>query len=176
MDTLNVTISWGEGSPENYVLATPKDEAFFLLLFHNYSAVGDFAFSISASDWTGAVTWANRTLTIGEYRPIKQIEDQENRLLAIIVAVVVGVFLAIMLVVLGYVGYRFSKKETEVEFDLKDLKADRERNKAGTGTDFDQRRILQIPKESIMLRTTATEEAPQEAVPVIIGKITFDEE
>jgi len=175
MDTLNVTVRWGDGSKEDYLLITPKGDILFLLLFHNFSAVGDYTLSISAVDWTGAWSWSNDTLIINEYRPIRRIKDEENRLLAIIVAVVVGVFLAIMLVVLGYIGYRFSKKETEVEFDLKDLKGDSERNKVGTGTDFDQRRVLQIPRESIMLRTPPKEEAVEEA-PIIKGTITFDEE
>ncbi len=176
MDTLNVTVKWGDGESEGYVLMTPKDEVLFLLLFHNFSIVGDYQLSISAVDWTQTRSWSNHTLTINEYTPIKRIESDENRLLAIIVAVVVGIFLAIMLVVLGYIGYRFSKKETEVEFDLKDLKGESERNKAGTGTDFDQRRVLQIPKESIMLRTPPPKEELSGGVPIISGTITFDEE
>jgi hypothetical protein len=176
MDTLNVTVRWGDGAEEHYLLMTPKEDILFLLLFHNFSAVGDYPFSTSAVDWTGITTWSNNTLTINEYTPIKRIEDEENRLIAIIVAVVVGVFLAIMLVVLGYIGYRFSKKETEVEFDLKDLKGDSERNKVGTGTDFDQRRVLQIPKESIMIRSPPPKEGVADDAPIIKGTITFDEE
>jgi hypothetical protein len=176
MDTLNVTVLWGDGESEGYLLMTPKEEVLFLLLFHNFSIVGDYQLSISAVDWTRTTSWSNHTLTINEYTPIKRIKDDENRLLAIIVAVVVGVFLAIMLVVLGYIGYRFSKKETEVEFDLKDLKGESERNKAGTGTDFDQRRVLQIPKESIMLRTPPPKEELSGGVPIIKGTITLDEE
>lgn len=178
MDTLNVTVLWGDGGQEGRLLMTPKEGSLYVPLFHNYTAVGDYPLRISVRDWTGSTSWVNHTLVINEYRPIKQIDDQENRLVAIIVAIVVGIFLAIMLVVLGYAGYKFSKKETEVEFDLKDLKGESERNKAGTGTDFDQRRVLQIPKESIMLRSEPSGPGPADgtAPPVISGTITFDEE
>jgi hypothetical protein len=179
MDTLNVTVRWGDGAEENYIMVTPKEEGLYLLLFHNYSKVDEYPLSISVEDWSGKTSWSNHTLVINEYRFIKPIEDNENMLVTIIVAVVVGIFLAIMLVVLGYIGYKFSKKETEVEFDLKDLKGESAKNKAGTGTDFDQRRVLQIPKESIMLRTEPpkVEAAEEEATaPLIKGRITFDEE
>ena len=51
--------------------------------------------------------------------------------------------------------------------------------KAGTGTDFDQRRSMQIPQESIMAgakKDLDEEKEDSSDAPMIKGNIVFDEE
>ncbi len=154
-------------------------EMVFISLFHNYTAVGTYLLVIKVEDWSGEITYFNRTIEVQEYKSIDNDGKGASRLVQIIIAIVMGVVLLIALVTLGYVGYKFSKKETKVDFELKDMKSDIEKEKAGTGTDFDKRRTLQIPRESIMKGPEPPKEGDKEIekeLPMIKGKVTFDEE
>ena len=177
-ETVNLTIEWGDGSTESMVIIIGP-ESKYQSIFHNYSSIGEYDLRIRVEDWSGAVSYSNHTLQVFEYRPTDRDDSTASIIIRIVVAVVVGILLIIVLAILGYAGYKFSKQETKVEFDLKDMKSDMGK-KPGTGTDFDERRELQIPKESIMKAPTTPKEEeapPQGAVPPIIqGKVVFDEE
>ena len=183
-DHLTFEIQWGDGTTEDKEIFTNPADIMFTEIFHDYNQTGIYNVIIKIEDWSGEVYWQNGTLEIREYRPVHLKKDTENLILTIILVVLATIFLVGILVVLGYVGYRFSKKDTEVEFDLKSLKSDIEKQKPGTGTDFDKRRGMQIPKESIMIRGEAKkeeEDGVEEAVkpkslPLIKGKVTFEDD
>ena len=184
-DHLTFDIDWGDGMTEEIELDTDHGDAMFYQIFHNYTEIGTYSVIIRIEDWSGDVIWQNGSLDVGEYRPVNLKEKKENRVLQIVLAVIASILLIAILVVLGYVGYRFSKKDTEVEFDLKDLKSDISKQKPGTGTDFDQRRGMQIPKESIMIRPEENKEDEDDGIeeavkptklPMIKGTITFDDD
>ncbi|MGA1820781.1 MAG: CARDB domain-containing protein [Thermoplasmatota archaeon] len=185
-DHLTFDIDWGDGSTEIIEKYTNPDNIMYDAVFHNYTEIGTYTVKIRIEDWSGAVYWQNGTLEILEYRPIHLKKDRENLILTIILVVIAVIFLVGILIVLGYVGYKFSKKDTEVEFDLKSLRSDIEKQKPGTGTDFDKRRGMQIPRESIMIRPKKDEEEEEEdgikevvkpaKMPTIKGKITFDDD
>jgi hypothetical protein len=184
-DHLTFDIDWGDGMTEVIELDTDYDDVMFYQIFHNYTEIGIYSVVVRIEDWSGKVVWQNGSLEVGEYRPVNLKEKNENIVLQIILAVIASILLIAILVVLGYVGYRFSKKDTEVEFDLKDLKSDLAKRKPGTGTDFDKRRGMQIPKESIMIRPDEDEEEEDDGIeeavkpaklPLIKGTITFDDD
>jgi len=183
-DHLTFDFDWGDGTTETLDLYTNTEGSTPYVVFHNYTEIGSYAVSIRIEDWSGKVLWQNGTLNIDEYRPVNLKKSSENLILLIILAIIGTIVLVAVLIGLGYVGYKFSKKDTEVEFDLKSLKSDIEKQKPGTGTDFDKRRGMQIPKESIMIRPKKEEEEEdgiEEAVkpakvPMIKGKITFDDD
>ncbi len=185
-DHLTFTIDWGDGSSEELDLYTEPDDLMFYQIFHNYSEIGVYDVSVRIEDWSGDVIWQNGSLEVHVYRPIHLKETNENIVLQIVLAVLGTIVLLALLIVMGYVGYKFSKKETEVDFDMDKLKSDISKQKPGTGTDFDQRRGLQIPKESIMIRSQEDDEDEEDdgieeavkpaSMPIIKGTITFDDD
>ncbi|MBN1540125.1 MAG: hypothetical protein JW939_08275, partial [Candidatus Thermoplasmatota archaeon] len=182
-DHLLFDIDWGDGTTETLDVQTDPQGLMYYPIFHNYTEIGIYDVEIRIEDWSGSVFWKNGSLEVGEYRPIHLKKERENLILTIILAVLGTLILVALLIVLGYVGYRFSKKDTQVDFDLKSLKSDIEKQKPGTGTDFDKRRGMQIPKESIMIRPPEKKEEGgiKEAVapaslPLLKGTIVFDDD
>jgi len=184
-DTLTATIDWGDGTLDDVEFSTPSSGIYYQPIFHNYTAVGSYPVSIRIEDWSGAVTWQNYTIDVGEYRPVSLRDPDEKLWVKIVIAIIASIFILAFMIGLGYIGYKFAKKESEVEFDLKDLRSDLASQKPGTGTDFDQRRSLQIPKESIMRAPEEDKEAEKGGIteakkplmaPLIKGKIVFDDD
>lgn len=179
-DSINVTVSWGDGETERYDFYVDEEGKFFQSLFHNYSEIRTYEVSIKVVDWEGKASWNNVTLDIKEYKETKKGEEEERSIWTLVGIIILGIFIIIVLVIMGIVAYKVSKKDTEVEFKMKDFKSELQKEKAGTGTDFDQRRNLQIPTESIMgggrsmREETGKEESPK--LKKISGTITFDEE
>ncbi len=173
-DTMKVNVWWGDDESEDLTFYVGEDGKFFQSLFHNYSEIDQYDLSIMVEDWNGAVSWYNKTIEILEYKETKAGEKEERSVWTLVGLIILGIFIVIALVVLGFIAYKVSKKDTEVEFKMKDFKSDIEKQKPGTGTDFDKRRTLQIPTESIMTRPKIEEE--EETAPTLSGKITFDDE
>ncbi len=113
----------------------------------------------------------------------RELQDMEprsflTRTLTGLVLLFFAIILIGILAFFGYTGYKFAKKESEIEFDMDKMKG-RMDHKPGTGTDFDKRRDLQIPKESIMKvdAPDAKDGVPTAKEPSIVsGSIVFDEE
>ncbi|MGA1822200.1 MAG: CARDB domain-containing protein [Thermoplasmatota archaeon] len=187
-DTISLEVDWGDGSQIEYYERqhTTGDE-----LNHTYSAVGLYDIVITGTDWSGSTGRVNVTVEVIDYvkdDPIWSIE--ELSVWQIVLMIIVFILILIIIIGLSYVGYRFAKKETTVEFDMDELKK-RKLEKPGTGTDFDQRRQMQIPKESIMgggrrqkePEAEKKEDYPEPKVdegapgaPMISGTITFDDD
>jgi len=177
-DTMEITIEWGDGYVENMTLHVPSSRMEFQSLFHNYTDIGDYTVSVKVEDWSGEVSSYNTTITISEYRETSAGKSEERSVWTLVGLIALGILIVIVLVIFGYIGYKFSKKDTEVEFKMKDFKSEIEKQKAGTGTDFDKRRVMQIPKESILIRpeTVKEEGGSDEELPMISGKVSFDDE
>lgn len=169
-DTAKIYYEWGDGSSENTVLSVPSNAFLFHSIFHNYTEVGEYEFSLRVEDWSGDVVWYNKTIEVLEYRETKKGEEEERSIWTLVLIIIFGIVIVAAVVVLGMVAYKMAKKDTEVEFKMKDFKSEIEKKQAGTGTDFDQRRGLQIPRESIMM--SSKPEEPKE----IIGKVTFEDD
>lgn len=174
-DTMNITVTWGDGESEamDYYVSTDIRE--FISLFHNYSEIKSYDISIRVEDWNGAENWFNHTIEVLEYKKTEAGKEEERSVWTLVLLILLGIVLVAILVGLGFVAYKVSKKDTEVEFKMKDFKSDIEHQKAGTGTDFDQRRTLQIPKESIMNVPPPKKDDGIES-PMVSGTITFDDE
>lgn len=171
-DTMDIEVQWGDGNSEEMDYDVTSDSREFLSLFHNYSEIDSFSISIMVEDWNGAVTYYNDTIQVQEYKETEAGEEEERSVWTLVLLILLGIFLVIILVALGFVAYKISKKDTEVEFKMKDFKSDLPHEKVGTGTDFDQRRKMQIPQESIM--GPGKEEKKSESS--VSGTITFDDE
>jgi len=178
-DTLTILVDWGDGISETYEdIAVPN-----LDIFHNFTQMGKYEVRMIGTDWSGDRAYRNTTLTVVEYSFNITKDKDPNLVLKIVLAVIGGIFLVAILAFFGYTGYKFAKKETQVDFDREKMKG-RMDLKPGTGTDFDQRRDMQIPKESIMrIEEPKTKESepsvkqtPMKSSTVISGTITFDEE
>jgi hypothetical protein len=170
-DTMKIDVKWGDGNSEKIDHYISTDIREFISLFHNYSEIDSYDISIRVEDWNGAVSWFNDTLDVLEYKKTEAGEEEERSVWTLVLLILLGIVLVCILVGLGFVAYKISKKDTEVEFKMKDFKSEIEHQKAGTGTDFDQRRTLQIPKESIMGIPEKKKDKP-----AISGTITFDDE
>ncbi|MBN1389375.1 MAG: hypothetical protein JXA22_01910 [Candidatus Thermoplasmatota archaeon] len=183
-DHLMFEMDWGDETTESLEIYTNPDGIMFYQIFHNYTSIGTYDVKVRISDWGGSEFNVNGTLEVLEYRPVNLKKERENLIVRIILAVLATILLVAVVIALGYVGYRFSKKDTEVEFDLKSMRSDIEKEKPGTGTDFDKRRGMQIPKESIMIRTQEKrkedggikEAVTPASLPIIKGTIVFDDD
>jgi hypothetical protein len=186
-DTILLEVDWGDGSQiENYMRQhTTGDE-----INHTYIAVGTYEIVITGTDWSGSSARVNVTVEVLDYvkdDPIWSIE--ELSVWQIVLMIIVFILILAVIIGLSYVGYKFAKKETTVEFDMDELKK-KKHEKPGTGTDFDQRRQMQIPQESIMgAARTRREPEPEKKedypepevkegkeAPMISGTITFDDD
>jgi flagellar basal body-associated protein FliL len=114
------------------------------------------------------VVWYNTTINVMEYKETVKGKEEERSIWTLVFIIILGIIIVIAVVILGMVAYKMSKKDTEVEFKMKDFKSEIEKKKPGTGTDFDQRRGLQIPTESIMMKTKEPKQ--------LEGTVTFDDE
>jgi len=173
-----MAVDWGDGSSET---DGPFEDG-MNSMFHNYTKTGTYNLRIVATDYNGDVAYVNASINVVPYSLNITKEKDPNLLLKIILAVIGGTILLAILAFFGYTGYKFAKRESEVEFDMEKMKG-RMDHKPGTGTDFDQRRDLQIPKESIMKVESPKErdEIPAAKEPAIAsspvqGSIVFDEE
>ncbi|MFW3145868.1 MAG: CARDB domain-containing protein [Thermoplasmatota archaeon] len=175
-DHLTLEIDWGDGTKETKEVETGADEIEKMDLFHDYYSTGDFEISMKITDWAGESVWENSTVTILKYSPPKKPGEGLDLAIKIIIGVIAIILILVVLFFLGRTAYRFAKRESEVEFQMKDLKGESYK-KPGTGTDFDKRREMQIPKESIMGGSTVKkEEEEKEEMPIIKGTIVFDDE
>ncbi len=186
-DTVEVTVDWGDGSMDTYLLYHTASYR----LFHNYSEVGEYLISIKGVDWSGGADWFNMTLGVAKYKPPGDDDTFASNLIKIVLLVIFFLLLVGVIFFFGRLGYKFAKKTTEVDFEADELK--KRPKKAGTDTDFDQRREMQIPKESIMgarrpepdydesadssdLQDGDLEEVDQEQPEMIEGDVIFDDE
>lgn len=187
-DTVLLEVDWGDGSPVEYYERhhTTGDE-----INHTYIGVGLYEIIITGTDWSGSSVLVNVTVEVLDYvrdDPVWSID--ELSVWQIVMIIIVFILILAIIIGFGYVGYKFAKKETTIEFDMDELKK-RKQEKPGTGTDFDQRRQMQIPQESIMgggRRSREPEpdkkkdypepkvEEGASGAPLISGTITFDDE
>jgi hypothetical protein len=174
-DSVTLDVDWGDGSSDNGQGPFGDGSS---SLFHNYTETGTYTIRIIATDYVGDLCYVNATLAIVPFSLNITDEKDPNLILKIVLSVIGGILLIGILAFFGYTGYKFAKKESEIEFDMDKMKG-RMDHKPGTGTDFDKRRDLQIPKESIMKvdAPDAKDEAPAAKEPSIVsGSIVFDEE
>ncbi len=169
-DTVEVTVDWGDGSVETFELYHTASYR----LFHNYSEVGEYLISIKGVDWSGGVDWFNMTLGVAKYKPPGDEDTFASNLIKIVLLVIFFLLLVGVIFFFGRMGYKFANKTTEVDFESDELK--KRPKKAGTDTDFDQRRDMQIPKESIMGARRPEPEVDNEQPEMIEGDVVFDEE
>lgn len=182
-DHITVEADWGDGTTSTEEFTTSSSSVDQIDIYHDYTEVGTYSISLKITDWSGDVWWVNETVEVHEYSPPAD-DDSTRLIIMIIIAVIATIFIVGMLIFLGKSAYKFAKKDTEVEFDMDQIKS-KKVEKAGTGTDFDERRDMQIPQESIMgsarKRTideeeeTETTELPDDA-PMIKESIVFDDE
>ncbi len=174
-DHITIEADWGDGTSSTTEWFTSSNPATQIDIYHNYTEAGFYDVSLKIIDWSGDVSWVNQTVEVHEYSPPRE-NVGLSMVLLIIIAIVAIIFIVAMLIFLGRAAYRFAKKDTEVEFDMEQL-GSRKKEKAGTGTDFDLRRNMQIPQESIMGGAKDRSEDPgSEDTPVVDGRIVFDDE
>ncbi|MDG6223935.1 MAG: PKD domain-containing protein [Candidatus Thermoplasmatota archaeon] len=179
-DQITLDVDWGDGQTETlspFYNGTNN-------IFHNYTELGEYTIRIIAWDWSGDSVRINTTIKVVPYHYNISTEKGPSLLLTIALGIVLAIVIIAILAFAINTGMKMARKESVIDFDREKGK-NKMALKAGTGTDFDQRRVLQIPKESIM-RSEAPP-SPKDDVPVsagggipgpglIKGQIVFDDE
>lgn len=169
-DTVDVTVNWGDGSTDTYSLYHTASYR----IFHNYTEVGEYSVSLEGVDWSGGVDWFNMTIGVAEYHPPGDDDTLTRDIIRMVLLVIFFLVLVGIIFTFGRMGYKFAKKTTVVDFESDELK--KRPKKAGTDTDFDQRREMQIPKDSIMGPRGPEPEIASEEPEMIEGDVLFDDD
>ena len=179
-DTIMMEVDWGDGRTE---IMGPFYNGSNNIL-NNYTELGEYTIRIGAWDWSGDSVNINTTIKVVPYHYNISKEKGPSMFLTIALGIVLGIVIIAILAFAINTGLKMSRKESVIEFDREKGKH-KMALKAGTGTDFDKRRDLQIPKESII--KTEAPPAPKEKLPasaggempgpaLIKGQIVFDDE